>query len=125
MKFLCDVHISYKIVKYLRALEFEAIHVNEILDKWHTKADAADGDICTYADKNDSIVLTKDADFRNSFLISNTLKKLVKVNLGNLSTSALIDVLSENLQAIQKLNSRGGFMIELDQNSATFIKREM
>jgi len=121
MKFLCDVHISYKIVKYLRSLEFEAIHVNEVLDKWHTK----DGDISTYADENDLIVLTKDTDFRNSFLISNTPKKLVKVNLGNLSTSILIDVISENLQAIQKLNSSGGFMIELDQGSTTFIKREM
>ena len=121
MKFLCDVHISYKIVRYLRSLEFETIHVNEILEKWHTK----DGDICTYADENDLIVLTKDADFRNSFLISNTPQKLVKVNLGNLSTSILIGVISENLQAIQKLNSSGGFMIELDQDSATFIKREI
>jgi predicted nuclease of predicted toxin-antitoxin system len=120
MKFLCDVHISYKIVKYLRSLEFEAIHVNEILDKWHTK----DSDICTYADDNDLIVFTKDVDFRNSFLISNTPNKLVKVNLGNLSTSILIDVISKNLQAIQKLNSSRGFMIELDQGSATFIKRE-
>jgi predicted nuclease of predicted toxin-antitoxin system len=120
MKFLCDVHISYKIVKYLRSLEFEAIRVNEILDKWHTK----DSDICTYGDENDLIFLTKDVDFRNSFLISNTPNKLVKVNLGNLSTSILIDVISENLQAIQKLNSSRGFMIELDQGSATFIKRD-
>lgn len=37
MKFLCDVHISYKIVKYLRSAGFEATHVNEILDKWYTK----------------------------------------------------------------------------------------
>lgn len=91
------------------------------MEKWHTK----DEDICTYADRNDLVVLTKDVDFRNSFLIKNTPNKLVKVNLGNLSTQILIDILSENLQAIQKLNSRGGFMIELDQNSATFIKREM
>ncbi|MDF9797825.1 putative nuclease of putative toxin-antitoxin system [Catalinimonas alkaloidigena] len=77
------------------------------MDKWHTK----DGDISTYADENDLTVLTKDADYRNSFLISNTPKKLVKVNLGNLSTSILIDVISENLQAIQKLYSSRGFMI--------------
>ena len=51
MKFCCDVHISYKIVKHLRTLGFEAIHVNEILEKWHTK----DSAICTYADENDFI----------------------------------------------------------------------
>ena len=120
MKFLCDVHISYKIVRYLRASGFETTHINEILNKWYTK----DGDICTYADENDFIVLTKDADFRNSFLISNTPRKLVKVSLGNISTSVLIEVISGNLQAIQNLNSNGGFLIELDQNSATFIKKE-
>ncbi len=120
MKFLCDVHISYKIVNYLRSVGFEATHVNEILDKWHTK----DRDICTYADENDLIVLTKDADFKNSFLISNTPGKLIKVNLGNISTSTLIDVIAENLVALQNLDSNGGFMIELDQDSVTFIKKE-
>lgn len=120
MKFLCDVHISYKVVKYLKSSGFEAIHVNEILDKWHTK----DGDICRYADENDLIVLTKDADFKNSFLISHTPNKLVKVNLGNISNAALVDIVSANLQAIQNLNSKGGFLIELDQDSVTFIKKE-
>jgi predicted nuclease of predicted toxin-antitoxin system len=33
MKFLCDVHISYKVVKHLNSMGFKAVHVNEILDK--------------------------------------------------------------------------------------------
>ncbi|MBN1767399.1 MAG: DUF5615 family PIN-like protein, partial [Prolixibacteraceae bacterium] len=36
MRFLCDVHISYKLTKYLIALGFDTIHVNEILDKSET-----------------------------------------------------------------------------------------
>lgn len=83
MKFLCDVHISYKVTNYLISLGFEAIHVNEILDKWHTK----DKDIRRFSDANDLIVITKDADFKNSFLISNTPNKLVKINLGNISNT--------------------------------------
>ncbi|SFT56179.1 Predicted nuclease, contains PIN domain, potential toxin-antitoxin system component [Algoriphagus locisalis] len=118
MKFLCDVHISYKIVNHLRSLEFETVHVNEILDRWFTN----DRAICAYADTNDFIVISKDADFKNSKLISNTPKKLVKVNLGNISNSVLIDAITKNLGAIQKLNVKGDFLIELDQASATFIK---
>ncbi len=121
MKFLCDVHVSYKLVKYLRALSIETSHVNEILNKWHT----TDKDICSYADKIDLIVITKDADFRNSFLINNTPKKLVKVNLGNISTRVFIEVISNNLDAIKTLNSSGGFMIELGKHAATFIKKEI
>jgi hypothetical protein len=40
MKFLCDVHISYKLMIALNKLGFDCIHVNNILDKWFTK-DAA------------------------------------------------------------------------------------
>jgi hypothetical protein len=31
MRFLCDVHISYKIANHLNSLGFETLHVNEIL----------------------------------------------------------------------------------------------
>lgn len=37
MKFLCDVHISHKIVAHLKILGFEAIHVNNILDRSESK----------------------------------------------------------------------------------------
>ncbi len=121
MNFLCDVHISYKVVSYLKSVEVEAIHVNDILEKWHTK----DEDICAYADANDLIILTKDADFKNSFLIRNTPKKLVKINLGNISTKLLIELLKEQLQAMNKLSSSGSFMIELEKDSVTFMKREI
>jgi len=118
MKFLCDVHISFRIVRHIEYLGHECIHVNEILDKWNTK----DKDICIYADKNDLIVLTKDADFRNSFLIRGTPNKLVKINLGNISTNALIEVISGNIEAMKLLALKGAFMIEIDQNSATYIR---
>ncbi len=37
MMFLCDVHISHKIVAHLKSLGFEAIHVNNILDRSESK----------------------------------------------------------------------------------------
>ena len=46
MNFLCDVHISYKLVKAISDLEYKAIHVNDILDKWFTK----DADISILGD---------------------------------------------------------------------------
>jgi len=96
MKFLRDVHISFKLVKYLRSLKFETIHVNQILDKWLTK----DEEICSYADDNDLIVLTKDADFSDILLISNTPKKLKSVILDNLYNSILIKAISHHLPTI-------------------------
>ena len=120
MRLLCDVHISYKVVKHLISLGFETIHVNEILDKWHTK----DIDICDYADSNDLIVITKDSDFRDSFFIKKTPKKLIKINLGNISNQELIRIISENINSITKLSQKSYFLIELDKSYMTFIDDE-
>jgi len=119
MKFLCDVHISYKIVNHLNSIGFEAIHVNEILNKWFTK----DKDICHYADTNDLIVLTKDSDFRDSYFVKNTPKKLIKINLGNISNIELIKVLSDNMSSIIKLDSEERFLVEVEKNYITYIKQ--
>lgn len=119
MKFLCDVHISYKVVRFLSDSGSESTHVNNILDKWKTK----DRDICRYADANDLIVITKDADFRNSFYIQQTPKKLLKINLGNISNHKLIEILEDNLYLIQKLNSSSPrFLIEIESDQVIVVK---
>ena len=110
MKFLCDVHISLKISKQLDQKGFSSIHVNRILDKWHTK----DKDIMDYADKNDMILISKDQDFKNSFLLHRRPKKLVKVSLGNISNQLLLDILVEHLEKIKKLYTMESvFMLEI------------
>ena len=37
MKVLCDVHIPYKLVRFFKEKGLEAVHVNELPDKWFTK----------------------------------------------------------------------------------------
>ena len=73
MQFLCDVHISYKIVNFPNSAGYKTTHVNTILDKWFTK----DKDICVYADNNDFIVISKDSDFRDSYYVKKSPKKLI------------------------------------------------
>jgi predicted nuclease of predicted toxin-antitoxin system len=117
MKFLCDVHISYKVVNLLLSLGFECIHVNNILNKWHTK----DNDICSYADNGDFTIITKDADFKDSFLIKGAPKKLIKINLGNIANTELIQIIISNIDTIIKLDSNISFMIEIDKTQLNYI----
>jgi predicted nuclease of predicted toxin-antitoxin system len=112
MRFLCDVHISYKLVKHLENSGFAAIHINTILDKWFTK----DKDITTYADINDFIIITKDADFRDSHLLKKQPKKLIKINLGNTSNNRLIELLDELLPKMSTINHHEVFLVELDES---------
>jgi predicted nuclease of predicted toxin-antitoxin system len=121
MQFLCDVHISYKIVNFLNSIGYKTIHVNTILDKWHTK----DKDICSYADDNDLIVITKDSDFRDSHYIKKTPKKLIKINLGNISNAELVHILSEVANSSEQIKEKPYFLIEIDKNTISYITGDL
>lgn len=117
MKFICDVHISFKLVRTLNSLGFKTLHVNDLLNKWYTK----DKEISAYADLHDLILITKDHDFKNSFFVKQTPRKLIKISLGNISNHNLIEIISDNLEAIQKLNSGKRFFIDIDRDFIVFI----
>ncbi len=116
MKFLCDVHISIKLVKFFISKNYQCTHVNTILDKWFTK----DQDIARYVDQNGFILITKDADFRDSYYLKNSPNKLIKINLGNISNEELILILHENLSKIEQLNNNSNFILEVDNNNLSF-----
>lgn len=113
MKIVCDVHISFKIVRFLQSQGVETLHVNDVLEGDITK----DKDICAYADENDLVVMTKDADFQNSFFLMKTPLKLMKINLGNISTQELIQVLSQNLPTISEAFKSSPCMVEIDKEA--------
>jgi predicted nuclease of predicted toxin-antitoxin system len=74
--------------------------------------------IADYADKNDLILISKDADFKNTFYINQTPRKLIKINLGNIPNQELIVIIGKNLEVIKKLNYSYSFILELDFETA-------
>lgn len=117
MNFLCDVHISYKLVRYLTNNGHSVIHVNELPEKWHTK----DSQICQLADQKSLIVITKDEDFRNSFLLRKTPRKLIRIVLGNISNEVLLEIIEKNLPAIESLNNENGFYLEIGNSTNVYL----
>lgn len=110
MKFICDVHISLKLAKHISNQGFECIHVNTILDKWFT----ADSAIAKYVDLYNYTLITKDFDFKNSFLISKSPKKLVKINLGNISNQELMTIFDQFISEIETIDKNNNlYMIEI------------
>lgn len=110
MRLLCDVHISYRIVNFLKQHADQVLHVNNILDKWYTTDQA----ICEYADSHDFIVVSKDKDFKHSHLIRLSPKKLLLVSLGNLSNDQTINALARTISFIEEENRKSSFFIELN-----------
>ena len=116
MKFLCDVHISIKLVKFLISKNHDCIHVNTIFRKMAYQRYV----IANYADQNGLILITKDADFRDSHYLKNTPNKLVKINLGNISNADLLLIIENNLSKIEKLNSNDSFILEVDNDNLIY-----
>lgn len=117
MKFLCDVHIPFFLVKELQSAGHECIHVNNILQGSKTK----DSEIIKYADKNGLVLISKDADFKNSFLVKCGPKHLVKVNLGNIPNKLLVSRIFENLQYLEILCQKDRFMLVIDPSETSYL----
>jgi predicted nuclease of predicted toxin-antitoxin system len=115
MRFLCDVHISYKIVKHLKEIGLETYHVNSLPNKSET----TDSDICNYADKHNLILITKDSDFKEFYFVRGKPKKVIRIMLGNISNVALISLLSQYIEAIKNFESRETFYLELGIDGLT------
>ena len=112
MKFICDIHISYRVRNFLQKQGYAALHINDVLDKWITK----DINICQYADENNLIIITKDFDFIDFYYIRKSPRKLLKITLGNIATDRLIQLIAEALPLIQKVSDRSHFLIEIDKD---------
>ena len=117
MKFICDVHIPFKLVKFLSNNGFESFHVNSLENKWHTK----DSVICQFPDNNGLIVVTKDEDFRNSFFLQHTPRKLIRIILDNISNQELLlTVFEQHLLLIRKLNEDDSFYLKLGRSVSIY-----
>lgn len=117
MKILCDVHLPIKLVEFFGSCGIEALHGSKILDGWYTK----DIDFCKYADENDFVFVTKDSDFRDSHIIKKTPRKLIKINLGNISNQKLIEIFSKNLNYISETFKKESAYIEINYDNISHI----
>jgi len=119
MKILCDVHLPKRLVSFLIKEGIEAIHGSSILDGWTTK----DHDFSIYADENEFIFVTKDADFRDSHFLNGSPRKLIKIDLGNISNDELISIFGMNLKLFQKVFTNNIAYVEISRYSVRSLIR--
>jgi predicted nuclease of predicted toxin-antitoxin system len=118
MDFLIDVHLPVSLSKFLdKQPNCSSIHINQILQKWYT----TDAEICKYADENNLVVITKDGDFKNSYFINKTPKKIIRVTLGNISNAELILLFTKYLPFILPLSAKTNFYVEIDKEQIIII----
>jgi predicted nuclease of predicted toxin-antitoxin system len=73
-----------------------------------------DSEILRLVSDNDRVVITKDSDFLNSYLIKGIPRKLILVKTGNIPNRALLKLFDENITTVIKMLSRNN-LVEINR----------
>ncbi len=96
MKFLVDAQLPRKLALLLESYGHDVRHTLDLPDANRT----SDSRINELSLIEQRVVITKDADFVDSFLLSNKPYKLLLVSTGNSPNSDLLNIFEGNLTAI-------------------------
>ncbi|CAN5552378.1 hypothetical protein BH24ACT5_BH24ACT5_06570 [soil metagenome] len=86
MKFLVDAQLPRRLAIALNDLGRDAVHTLDLPKRNAT----TDGEIVSLADRDDRIVVTKDADFRDGHLLSSRPQRLLHITTGNIANARLV-----------------------------------
>ena len=114
MRFLIDAQLPRSLTNRLRDLGYDALHTLDLPLKNKTP----DSEIEKISLSEKRVVMTKDADFVNSFSIHKRPFKLPLVSTGNIKNPALENLLIRNVEQIANAFQEHHF-IELDLDSMT------
>ena len=96
MKFLVDAQLPRRFATWLKEAGHEALHTLDLPKKNRT----TDDELIACATRDGRIVISKDADFVQSFLVTSE-PPLLLISTGNISNADLEKILRDNLSAIE------------------------
>tara|TARA_B100001063_G_scaffold247376_1_gene293673 strand:- start:49541 stop:49894 length:354 start_codon:yes stop_codon:yes gene_type:complete len=111
VKFIVDAQLPKSLSDFLKKKGFDSLHTLELPNKNETK----DFQIAKLANKEARIVITKDLDFLESYIIKSEPKKLIMVKTGNISNKLLINLFDQHLDILIKMILRSD-LIEFNQS---------
>lgn len=110
MKFLIDAQLPKTPAYSLREKGFDVVHTSEL----PVGNDTTDAEINRLSLTESRIVVSKDADFYDSFTAKKEPYKLLHIKTGNIKNSELLSLFEKNIELIVK---------ELDESSVVQISK--
>jgi predicted nuclease of predicted toxin-antitoxin system len=111
MKFIIDAQLPKSLSDLLKYRGFDSVHTLDLPNKNST----SDKEITEIAINEKRIVITKDNDFLESFLLNSQPEKLIVVRTGNIPNPILLKIFDNNLELIKSMISRSN-LIEITRN---------
>jgi predicted nuclease of predicted toxin-antitoxin system len=101
MKFIVDAQLPKAVSDLINSKGQDSIHTLDLPDKNKTQ----DGYITRLATDELRIVITKDADFLESYILRKEPPKLLLIKTGNIRNKELISLIDRNIELIVDLFS--------------------
>ncbi len=114
MKFIVDAQLPRRLSWELKSWGHDSIHTLD-LPAANLTSDSA---ITEIADREKRIVVTKDSDFVDSFLLHGEPARLLLISTGNIPNHELVHLLRTNWSQITSMFGQGDF-VELSRDSLT------
>jgi predicted nuclease of predicted toxin-antitoxin system len=111
MKFLIDAQLPRRLVRFLETANHDAIHTLDLPDGNRTP-DAQLLEICA---RQDRVLISKDSDFADSFLLNQQPSRLLLISTGNITNAELEVLTAEHFTAIVETFTTSAF-VELDRS---------
>jgi predicted nuclease of predicted toxin-antitoxin system len=96
MKFIVDAHFPRRLAHLLQEAGYDAIHTLD-LSQGNRTSDSAINELSSQEQR---VVITKDADFVDSFWLRQEPWKLLLVSTGNIRNAALLAIFQANLEKV-------------------------
>jgi predicted nuclease of predicted toxin-antitoxin system len=111
MKFIVDAHLPKSLAYSLREKGFDVLHTSEL----PAGNDTTDTEINRLSIAENRIVISKDADFYDSFTAKKEPFKLLHVKTGNIKNTDLIALFERNMELIIKHLDESS-VVQISQN---------
>ena len=99
MRVLLEAQLPARLFEVLSGLGFDVIHTDSLANKNRS----TDAEIFYVCEKDERILVSKDRDFVDSFVVRNKPKKFLWITTGNISNEKLIHIFQKHHQAIKDL----------------------
>lgn len=99
LKFIVDTQLPPKLSKLLVSWGFDAVHTTHFLNG-HLLSDR---EIAEVAISENRIVVTKDSDFLDNFLLRGAPPPILLLQFGNIHNAELAQLFKANIHTIQQL----------------------
>ena len=111
MKFLVDAQLPRRLAHFLGSVEHGALHTLDLPSGNAT----SDAELCNICRREQRVLVTKDLDFTDSFLLKNEPARLLLISTGNINNRELEALFRAGLSDIVTAFASSSF-VELDRD---------